>query len=419
MLLSLSPLLKYRDFRLIFFGQFVSLIGTMISYVCLPFQCFKLTNSPFWVGALGAVEFIAVILFALWGGVVADRYNRKKVLLISESIMSVCLIILIINSLFPSPSVTVLFIVVFVLMAVTGYHRPAMDAMIQKIVKEEDYAAMGALRSASITFAAILGPAFAGIILGHLGIVTAYLFDLMTFVFSIVAIIRLSQSYSVLHKDNDGNALDNPKIIFRDIFFGLKYARKKQVLLGTYFVDIIAMVFAYPVVLFPMLIQVWGISEKQLGWPYSMMFAGAFFSSLLSGKVNKVVYKGRMVVFSALFWGLSMIGFGLTNSFLWALFFLFMAGIGDGFSGLFRGIIWNEEIPNNIRGRLSSIEMISYTTGPLLGNFRAGEMAGWFGISMSSFIGGTICFFGIIACTCFLPVFWNYRRRHTSYKNQN
>jgi MFS family permease len=178
--------------------------------------------------------------------------------------------------------------------------------------------------------------------------------------------------------------------------------------MGTYIVDIVAMAFAFPVALFPAMAAADGRTES-VGWLLSAMSVGALAIGLFSGWTGKVMRHGRAVVIAAAVWALGIVALGFAPNLALGLLCLVVAGAADMVSGVFRGTIWNQTIPNTLRGRLAGIEMISYLTGPLIGNARAGFMADAWGVSAAVWIGGAICFASVIATGFALPRFWAYR----------
>jgi MFS family permease len=399
MLIDMSPLRKYRDFRLLYAGQMVSYLGSMVSYVAVPYQVYELTKSSFVVGLLGSAQLLPVLIFGLIGGSVADAMDRRKLLIYSELVMSLCALALCINSMSDTPSVTLIFIATAIMQAANGFHRPAMDAMNQKLVERSDYGAVSALGSLRSSVGAILGPALGGVLIAGFGAKTAYFFDFISFG---VAMILLMFMRQMPKSDSPSTAS------LESIREGLRYAMRRPELMGTYIVDIVAMTFAFPTALFPAMSESWG-GAKAAGALFSAMALGALIVTLFSGWTPKVKRHGAVVVLAAGSWGLAIVGFGMAQSLIWAVFFLALAGAADMISGIFRGIIWNETIPNNMRGRLSGIEMISYMSGPLIGNTRAGWMAASTSNSTSVISGGVICVVAVVACAFLLPRFWNYR----------
>jgi MFS family permease len=399
MFIDISPLRKYRDFRLLFIGQIVSYLGTMVSYMAVPYQVYALTKSNAAVGALGLVQLGPVVIFGLLGGTYADRINRRRLLLVSEAIMALMIGALLVNSLLPQPSVVAIFVIVAITQAVTGFHRPAMEALTQKMVEPKDYAAVGALSSFRSSAGAIGGPLLGGVLIAAFGLNGAYLFDALSFAGALICIALMSRV-----PDPEPSAASP----LADAAAGIRFALSKPELIGTYLIDIAAMLFAFPVALFPAMAEQWG-GAHAAGILFSGIAIGALLASLLSGWSSRVQYHGRAVVIAAIAWGVFIVGVGLADSLWLAVLFLILAGAADMISGLFRSVIWNHSVPNAMRGRLSGIEMISYMTGPLLGNARAGWVAAQSGTAVSLWSGGIICVLAVIGTALLLPKFWSYR----------
>ena len=188
---------------------------------------------------------------------------------------------------------------------------------------------------------------------------------------------------------------------------GFRYAFSRQELIGTYIVDFIAMIFGMPTALFPAIAMSFG-GAKVLGLLYSAPAIGALIVSFFSGWVVNVKRHGVAIAMSAVMWGVSIIFFGFASNFIWAILFLTFAGGFDAVSGIFRTIMWNQTIPNHLRGRLAGIEMISYLSGPKLGDTEAGLIAAAFGVTASIVSGGVLCVVGVAVCCVFLPKFWRY-----------
>lgn len=399
MFINIAPLKKYRDFRLLFTGQMISYLGTMVSYMAVPYQVYELTKSTAMVGALGLAQLGPVVIFGLLGGTYADRINRRRLLLVSEALMSLIILLLLFNSFLPQPSVVAIFVLVAILQAITGFHRPAMEALTQKMVDPSDYAAVGALGSFRSSSGAIGGPLLGGVLIASVGLTGAYLFDLVSFVGALLCVALMSRV------PNPEPSTTSP---LADAGEGMRFALSKPELIGTYLIDIVAMLFAFPVALFPAMAEQWG-GANAAGILFSAMAIGSLIAALFSGWSAKIRHQGRVVVIAAMFWGVFIVGTGFANSLWVAVLFLALAGGADMISGLFRGVIWNHSVPNFMRGRLSGIEMISYMVGPLLGNTRAGWVAAKTSVPFSLWSGGIICVFAVVLTALFLPKFWRYR----------
>jgi MFS family permease len=401
--LDLSPLKTSRDFRLLFIGQFVSQFGSSISYVVLPWQMYQLTKSNFAVGMLGLAEFLPMLVMAFVGGALADYVDRRRLIVIAEIGLTVCCGILVVNSLLPQPQVWLLFAVAALFAALNGVHRPAMEALTPRLVKPEQIPAVASLGMFRGSFSFIIGPALAGLIATGFGAATAFAIDAATFVISILAILLIRSVPMPAKLDED----ERPSL--QSIIEGLKYARSRQELLGTYLIDINAMFFGMPIALFPAIAESFG--GASVGLFYAMPAAGALAISLTSGWTSKINKHGLAVTIAAAIWGAAIVVFGLVGNLWLALLFLALAGAADAVSGVFRMTIWNQTIPDHMRGRLAGIEMISYLTGPYLGNAEAGLVASRFGLRMSVVSGGVLCVLGAGVLALLLPQFIQYDGR--------
>ncbi|WP_454782479.1 MFS transporter [Legionella sp. WA2022007384] len=406
--LDLSLLKKNRDFRLLYLGQFISFIGTMISNVALPYQIYQITQSTLAVGLLSLAQLLPLLITALIGGVFADRYNRRGLLIISELLLAVGCCLLALNSYQTSPSLSLIFIVSASMSAITGLHRPAYDSVIQQIVNPNDYKKVGALATFKFSFCMIIAPALSGLIIAHYGIVITFFIDLMTFFLSLIALIRI-------HTIPRPLVQEHPSIL-SSLKQGISFAFNRQELMGSYIIDFIAMVFAWPNSLLPAIAQSLG-GAKTLGLLYSAPALGALIVSFFSGWTSKINHDGRAIAIAAALWGVSIIGFGLSNSLWFVLFFLALSGAFDAISGIFRTTLWNNTIPTEYRGRLAGIEMISYLSGPKLGDTRAGFIAASFSIPAALISGGILCVIGVAACCLAFPKFWHYRLHQTNIED--
>jgi MFS family permease len=400
MLLDVSPLRRHPDFRRLFVGQLVSVFGSMITYVAVPYQVYQLTGSSFSVGLLGATQLLPLLLFGLWGGAYADALDRRRLLIAAEIALALGSAALMLNALRVHPSVGLIFVVSTVMSAVSGFHRPALESMPQRLVGVDELPAVAALGSLRSGLGAIAGPAVGGICIAHFGLGATYAIDLATFLISLVALAAMQAMPPSLEASPPG---------WRSIAEGLRYARSRPEIIGTYVVDIVAMTFAMPMALFPALSQAWG-GARAAGWLYSAMPVGSLIITIFSGWTGKISRHGAAVVLAAAAWGVAVIGLGYAGGLMTAVLCLAAAGGADMISGLFRLTIWNETIPSHLRGRLAAVEMISYMSGPLLGNARAGWMASEVSNRFSIVCGGIICVAGVLLCVPLLPAFWRYRR---------
>lgn len=400
MLLDITPLRISRDYRLLFFGQLISFLGSMMTFVLVPWQMFHLTNSNEMVGFIYLAEFVPMVILAFIGGALADAFDKRKLLRVTEVAQCFVTILLLLNSLLPNPQIWILYVAVAAHAGLAALQRPAFESLIQRIVPSNLMVAVSALNSLRTTFGAIIGPSLGGLIAAYFSISVAYLIDLVTFTASLAAVFMIG---FVAPSPN----AERPSL--HSIIEGCRYAFRRKELLGTYIVDIFAMFFAFPQALYPALAANYG--DSYLGFFPASLAIGMLIASLTSGWTKNIHKHGVMVIVAAMLWGVGIIFFGLANSIWSALIFLAVAGFFDMISGIFRGAIWNQTIPNQLRGRLASIEMISYLTGPMLGGAKMGIVAERFGVKTAIVSGGILCVVGIGGLALFLPTFIKYDGR--------
>lgn len=399
-MIDLSPLKNNRDFRYLYFGQFISFFGTMMSLVAMPFQVYQITNSTLAVGLLGIVELVPLLLTAFIGGALADAVDRRKLLLRAESGMAVGCLLLMSNALLPHPHLWVVYVISGLLSALSGLHRPSLDAMMPRMVAREELPATSVLSMFKGTVGMVGGPAVAGVCIASFGLAWTFALDFLTFFFSIGAL-------SLIKSLPRAEILERPSI--KSIGVAIHYAVNRQELLGTYIIDFVAMVFAMPNALFPAIAVAYG-GTRALGWLYAAPAIGALAITVFSGWTKQIKRHGAAVAVAAMMWGTAIACVGMSDKLLWMLFFLSLAGAADSVSGIFRTTIWNETIPDKLRGRMASLEMVSYMSGPLLGNAQVGFLAAMTSTQIAILIGGTLCVTGVIMSVFLLPAFWNYRR---------
>ena len=391
---------RRREYRLLVAGQAVSDLGSMITLVAIPVQTYQITGSSVVVGLLGVAEFVPILVLALVGGAMADSFDRRRLVMIAEVGALVVVAGLVGNALLPEPQLWVLYVAAALIAACTSIRRPPLDALMPRLVEREELKSASALQWAVHNLAQMIGPAIGGVLIATAGAAVTYTADLVTFAVSLAALAALRTP-----PPPERQALG-----LRAIGEGLRYAGSRQELIGTYAIDINAMFFGMPMALFPALAERYG-GGAVVGLLYAAPSAGAVVATLSSGWSRRVHHHGRAVVLAAAAWGVAIAGFGLAGQLWLALLCLALAGAFDAVSGIFRATIWNETIPDRLRGRLAGVEMISWSSGPLLGNAEAGFASALVGLRASVVGGGVMCVLGSVALAAALPKLWGYDSR--------
>jgi MFS family permease len=396
--IDLTPLKKYKDFRNLWTAGLISYLGSMITYVALPFQLKEITHSYLAVGVLGVIEIVPLIIFGLYGGVLADSVDRKKMIWATELGALVIVLGLFANSVLPDPKTIVIYLAAALFAVVDGLQRPSMGAILPRLVSHEDLPSASNLLTLRWQLGFIVGPTLGGIIFSTFSISVGYVFDIVTY---LISLIFLAQMRSVL----PSSEAEKPSLAA--LLEGVRYAFSRQDLLATYIIDLAAMFFAMPNALFPfwadLLHAPWA-----LGLFYAAGIAGAIAVTLTSGWTKTYRFHGRAIIAAAIGWGAAIALSGLTHSLILVLICLAIAGGSDQISALFRQTIWNQTIPDELRGRLAGIELLSYSVGPLAGQLRAASIAAATSLSFSVTSGGLICVFVVAILAIFLPKFRKY-----------
>ncbi|MFG3382454.1 MFS transporter [Streptomyces sp. NPDC047999] len=398
---DVSPWRSSPDFRLLWVQGLITNFGSFMALVALPLQIKELTGSPLAVGAMGAVELVPLVVFGLYGGALADAVDRRRLILWTEAGLGFLALVLLVNALLPQPLLWPLYLVAAGVSALAGLQRPALDSLLARIVPHDQLTAAAALNALRWQLGAIAGPALAGLVVAYAGHGTAYAVTVAGFAVSVLLCLRLSPA-------PPAPGAGRPSL--RGIAQGARYAWSRPVLLGTYAVDLAAMFFAFPNAIFPFLAD-----ELDAEWSLGLMYAagsvGSVLLGLTSGWTSRVRRHGLLVVLGAAGWGAAVFAAGRFDEVWLVLLCLTVAGAGDMLSGLGRSTIWNQTVPEELRGRLAGIEVLSYSVGPQLGQVRAGAMAGWTGTRPAVWSGGLACVVSVGLLAAALPKLLTYDAR--------
>ena len=404
--LDTTPLRRSRDFRLLFSAGTVFYFGGMITYVAIPYQLYTITGSNIAVGLVGLVELVPLVVFGLYGGALADHVDRRRLLVGCGVAQSALVAVLAFNASLDHPRTWLIYVVAFFLTACSGLQRPSKEALMPRTVEHDQITAANALNSFGMQAGVLVGPAVGGLMLAHAGATWCYVVD-------VIGLAVASQLYRAMSSYPHRDETTPPSLA--GIGEGLRYALSRRDLLGTYLVDIAAMLLAIPVVLFPAMAEEVFREPALLGLLYSAETVGALIATVTSGWTSRVTHHGRAIVIAAALYG-GFIGLaGLAPSIWLALLFFALAGASDMISAVFRGTVWNSTIPESMRGRLAGIEMLSYSLGPLGGQVRAGFVADLWSVRASIVSGGFACVAGVTVTAVWLRDFWDYDAKTDPY----
>jgi predicted MFS family arabinose efflux permease len=394
LIIDVSPLRRSRDLRLLIAGQLVSVLGSQLTAVAVPYQVYLLTRSSLDVGLVSLAQLFPLLASSLIGGAVVDAVDRRRLLLVVAALTAVSSTGLAINA-DRGPSLWPLFLFPALTALLVGFTDPAVKATVPNMVLRSEIAKANAILQALEQLGTVFGPAAGGLLLAGAGTRYVYWIDVATFGAAAVALWLMSPQPAMGSTGRVG---------LGSILEGLRFLRGRQALQGALVIDVNAMVFGLPRALFPSLATtVFGGGAVTLGLLYAAPGAGALVGALTTGWVSRVRRQGLAVIMAVTVWGLAITGFGLVHWLPAGLALLGVAGWADVISAVFRNTILQLSVPDALRGRLSALYIAVVTGGPRIGDVESGAVASAFGDTASIVSGGLACLVGAILIARLLP----------------
>jgi MFS family permease len=378
-------------------GNSLGFIGFQLTAVAVPVQVYELTGSSFWVGMLGLVGLVPLVLFGLWGGAVADAVDRRVLLLGSSLLLWACTGGLLAAELAGVAGLPLLLGLVAVQAAGFAVASSTRGAIVPRVLPVELVPSANTLSFTASNLGMVLGPLLAGLILARWSFAAAYAADLAIFTVALWAALRLP----ALPPSGPGTT---PGL--RSVVDGLAFIATRPVLLLSFAVDIVAMVLAMPRALFPETAAGLG-SRGAVGWLYAAIAMGAVLAGLSSGWIGRVGRQGVALVGAVVVWGLAVAAAGLVPALWMMVLLLAVAGAADLVSAVYRQTILQTYAPDEMRGRMQGVFIVVVAGGPRLGDLRAGATAAAFGATVSWVGGGLVCA-ALVALALLVPALRNY-----------
>jgi len=383
-------------------AQLVSFLGSEIGLVTASYQVYQLTGSTLDVGLLSLAQLVPLLSLTIIGGAFADTFDRRRLMLFQQVGMIVGTSFTVVNAAVPHPQVWPCFAAMLLASSAYAFGVGAQNALIPRIVGDDQLAAANNLNSVIGSLGAVIGPALAGALLGTVGVLPAYIVDTSTFFATLVAVWLLPPLLP------EGGEDERPS--FRSIADGFAFLRRSRVILGFMLVDTNAMIFGMPTALFPALAVHRFHHAGYVGYLFAGAAAGALAASALGGWMGHVRRQGLVVVIAAAAWGGAIAAFGFTTGLWPALVLLALAGGADEISAILRGTMLLQLTPDSLRGRLIGIEFAQVTSAPSLGNLEAGALASVTSVRTAVVSGGLACVAGCVVIAAVFPALIRYRR---------
>jgi MFS family permease len=397
--------LRTPAYRRLWLAGMVTVIGAQLSVVAVPAQIYELTGSSAYVGLTGLFGLVPLIVFGLWGGAIADAVDRRVLLLVTGTGIALSSLALWVTAAAGVGNVWVVLTLFAVQTAFLSVNQPTRNAVIPRLVPIEQLPAANALNMIVFQAGAIAGPLLAGVLIPVVGLSTLYLLDAIALLATLWATWRLP---SVPPESGVRRRAG-----LREVVEGFRYAALHKVLLVSFLIDVVAMAFGMPRVVFPEIAQeVYGDPPGggfAMGLLFAAIPAGMVIAGLLSGWLNRVQHQGVAITVAICTWGLGVALFGLTGSLWLAVLFLAVAGAADTVSAVYRMSILQTVATDEMRGRMQGVFLVVVAGGPRVADLWHGTAAAGIGPGAASSVGGFAVIVFAIAVVVAFPAFWRYK----------
>ena len=395
--MSSWSVLRNRNYALLFWGQLISSAGTQMQVVAVAWQVYLLTHSAIALGLIGLVQAIPRLLFSLVGGVFADAFDRRKLLLIIEITLAMTSAVLALCTIFHVINLYIIYAVVLVAASVSSFEFPTRQSMIPTLVPREQMPDAMSLNKVMMQLTFIIGPTLGGFVIAWFGVANTYWIDVVSYFVVMGSLLLIVIPRVPLEKRAQpgiGALLD-----------GMRFLRTHPIILAVLSLDFFATFFGSPRALLPLYASdILHIGPQGLGLLLAATSIGAVALTPFTGRIGRISRQGLGVVLAIIGWGICIIAFGFSAGPLW-LSVLFLAGSGaaDMVSMILRGLVIQLTTPDEFRGRMSAVNAMFVTGGPMLGQFESGLVAGVVSPQFSVVSGGVACILATLAIAACVP----------------
>jgi MFS family permease len=379
--------MKYRDFRLLWTGQLISITGSQMRMVAVDWQVYEIAtkqglNPALALGFIGLLRLIPMILTALFAGVAADRFERRKVIMVTSFVALFASIILAIAGGLETPNLMIVYAMVVVTAIASAFEMPARQALIPALVPAPMLSQAMSAGIISWQLATVLGPSIAGILISVYGVVPLYWIDAASYLAVVAAAVMMRP---VIVDSN------RPPVLMKDAFEGLKFVFKHRIMSSTMLLDFFATFFGAATTLMPIFAnEILGVGAQGYGLMRAAPSVGAVLAAVLLSS-RRITKQGPVLLISVAIFGVSMAVFGASSWFPLTLIALALSGAADTISMIIRGTLRQLLTPDDLRGRMTAVNMIFVAGGPQLGEFVVGITASVIGAPLAVLIGGILC----------------------------
>jgi len=399
------PSLRHRDFRLLWLGLLISVSGSMMQNAAILWHVYEVSHNPVSLGVVGLVRILPVIGFSLISGLVADTFDRRKLMIVTQSGMAVCAFLLGLLAFLGVKAVWPIYALAALAAAFGAFDLPARQSLVPSLVPREDLPNAFSVNATMFQAASILGPAVAGVVIGQAGLHWAYWFNAVSFLAVILAVLAMETRSTVAKEDR-------PQVNLSAALEGLRFVRSTPIILSSMFLDFFATFFSSATALLPIYAKdILHVGPQGYGWLYASAAVGALVAAVGLTFVRTIPKHGPVLLIAVFIYGFATVLFGLSTTFWLAFVALALTGAADTVSMIIRNAIRQLHTPDHVRGRMVSVNQIFFMGGPQLGELEAGLVAGWFGAPISVITGGIGCLIATAWVARKWPVLWHYDQK--------
>ena len=383
--------LRHRNFRLIWVGLFLSFTGSFMQNAALLWHVSLLVSPDrkgLALGIVGLVRVVPIIIFSLVSGVVADAWDRRKLMLMTQTGSAIVAIGLAAIALLDIRSLTAVYALAALSSAVGAFDLPARQSLVPSLVPREDLPNAISLNTIMQQSSQVLGPALGGIVIATMNVGWTYVFNAVSFLAVIIALLMMrgvpKRAEHATHKDD---------VSLHAALEGLRFVFRSPLIRSTMLLDFFATFFSSATALLPIFAQdILKVGARGYGWLYAAPAVGAVtMSAAMVFLTTRIVRRGPVLLWFVGLYGAATVLFGVSRSFWLTFFALALTGMADTVSTVIRNIVRQLETPDRLRGRMVGVNMIFFVGGPQMGEMEAGAVANWFGAPFSVISGGLGC----------------------------
>jgi MFS family permease len=424
--------LQHRNFRLLWLGLLISFSGSLMQSAAILWHVSLLVPADqraLALGMVGLVRVVPVIVFSLLSGVAADVFDRRRLMLVTQTVMAIFAAALAALTWRGLESVWPVYAIAAASSAAGAFDMPARQALTPNLVPREHLANALTLNTIMFQVAAVIGPALGGIVIGQLGVTWAYAFNAVSFLVVIAALLMMKGVGRQAAEDSGQGAegrgqgaggrgegaegrAQKPEFTVHAALEGLRFVFRAPLIRSTMLMDFFATFFSSATALLPLYAQdILGVGASGYGWLYAAPAAGAIVTSAIMVRaVDGIDRRGRMLVWAVVGYGAATVAFGVSKNFWLSFTCLALTGATDTVSMVFRNLIRQLETPDHLRGRMVGVNMVFFMGGPQLGELEAGLVAQWLGAVVSVVSGGIGCVVATAWLAATTPALRRYRK---------